>query len=153
MLEATQFSWQQGDTDDGEIVITQGSASTRDLIFELTRQAIGLARRQSTLPHKEGLPEDSELIPLLADLNFSPGREFEVVTPDFTDRLVDIDYLRGLPVKFCLRASTQEVAHISEPLILSQRLFDHNHGEGASFHILRSAMMALDIRKVAASKS
>lgn len=153
MLEAPQFSWQQGDTDDGEIVITRGSASTRDIIFELTRQAIGLARRQSTLPHEEGLPKDSELIPLLADLNFPPGREFEVVTPNFTDRLVNIDYLRGLPVKFCLRASTQEVAHNSEPLILSQRLFDRNHGEGASFHILRLAMIALDVRKATTSKS
>ena len=146
MLEAPQFSWQEH-TNGGEIVITRGSASMRDIIFELTRQAIGLARRQSTLPNAGGLPEDSELTPILADLDFPPDREFEVVTPHDTDRLVNIDYLVDLPVKFCLRASTEGMRHNSEPLILSQRLFDRNHGEGSSSHILRSAMMALDIRR------
>lgn len=155
MLEAPQFSWVE-DTDNGVIVITQGSASLIEIIFELTRQAIGLARRESMWPHEQGLPEDSELTPLLAHLQFPDGREFEVLNnrpPYFTDRLVDIDYYGGLPIKFFLSTSTQEYAHNSEPLRFAQRQFDGDHGNGASLSILRLAMITLDVRKEAISNS
>lgn len=154
MLEAPQFSWVD-DPDNEVIVITQESAPLRDIIFELTRQAIGLARRQSRLPYEQGLPEDSELIPLLAHLWFPEGYEFEVLNnrpPYFTDRLVDIDYY-GVPIKFSLGASTQDYVHDTEPLKLSQRQFDGEHGNGASLTILRLAMIALDVRNLNALNS
>src|SRR3990167_4658612 len=150
MFEAPTFTFCE--TADSTIVIERGSATTRDLIFEITRQAIGLARRNSKPPLVQGLPEDEELEPILTHLEFPQDREFEVINhrnPHY-EVLVGIDYLDGLAVKFSLRAPTGVFAHISEPLIFLQRPFDTNHGQGSSLHVLRMAMMALEIRNLAA---
>lgn len=62
MLE-TPFSW-AGDADNEAIFITSGLAPQRDVIFALTHQAIGSARRQSKLPSIDaGGPSEDLLHP------------------------------------------------------------------------------------------
>ena len=143
------FNWQ--DEQNGIVIITQGETPLKDILLELTRFALHLTRKVSSVdisndrvfPPKEELPSDEDLKPLFAHLAFTPdgqtvfstGRQSLVGTP-----LIDIDYFQGLPVKLAV--------DLLEPgsMRFCSRLFDYNHQPKATSRLLHLAAFALDSR-------
>lgn len=143
------FNWQN--EQDGIVIITQGDASLREILRELTRFAIHLSSTVSPVdiatnrvfPSNEELPNDEDLEPLFTHLAFTPdgqtvfstGGQSQVGTP-----LIDIDYFGALSVKL--------VVDLLEPgsMRFCSRLFDWNHQPKAALRVLHLAAFALDSR-------
>ena len=137
-LPEAVFTWKE--REDGLTEVVQGRAPIKDILYEIARQAYRASAMENPLPgQSQASPTDEFLAPYFAHLQFpKDGRSIKRTERLGSDRLFDMDYVDGLPVK------TSVVSRDGKILFCS-RVYDMNHTVDHG-HVMRTANMALEAR-------
>ena len=141
-LPEAVFTWKE--REDGLTEVVQGRAPIKEILYEIARQAYRASAIENTpynrlLEQSQDPPTDEFLAPYFAHLQFpKDGRSIKRTERLGSDRLFDMDYVDGLPVK------TSVVSRDGKILFCS-RVYDMNHTVDHG-HVMRTANMALEAR-------